>query len=245
MLWGLRGSIGYITLHSSGHAFWWPFWSKQFVGPWNFGLECKRLCNKRTICPGVRSYKRDELQDLCTWLKQIGTKGVDDLRLDASMKEDGGLAAFAKRDFAPGEVVCLVPEQGILVGEQQEGLLKEACLARALLREKELGSESFFAPYIRCLPTESDLPSIIPTSGRRGWTRRLDAGSAHGRRVAREIFQEGSRCAALPQDTPHRKSQLEEARDTSEYYRRRPCGSRLGARSVESRYVEHIRVYSI
>ena len=218
----------------------------SLLGLGTLALSASRLCNKRTICPGVRSYKRDELQDLCTWLKQIGTKGVDDLRLDASMKEDGGLAAFAKRDFAPGEVVCLVPEQGILVGEQQEGLLKEACLARALLREKELGSESFFAPYIRCLPTESDLPSIHPYF----WPPGLDledlmAGSAHGRRVAREIFQEGSRCAALPQDTPHRKSQLEEARDTSEYYRRRPCGSRLGARSVESRYVEHIRVYSI
>ncbi|CAE7635250.1 unnamed protein product [Symbiodinium sp. CCMP2592] len=164
----------------------------SLLGLGTLALSASRLCNKRTICPGFRSCKRDELQDLCTWLKQIGTKGVDDLRLDASMKEDGGLAAFAKRDFAPGEVVCLLPEQGILVGEQQEGLLKEACLARALLREKELGSESFFAPYIRCLPTESQLPSIHPYF----WPPGLDledlfAGSAHGRRVAREIFQEG------------------------------------------------------
>ena len=204
-----RPSVGctspLATLHSVRKAA--PFGglslsNRSLLGLGTLALSASRLY-KRRICPGVRSYKSDELQDLCTWLKQIGTKGVDDLRLDVSMKEGGGLAVFAKRDFAPGEVVCRVPEQGILVGEQQEGLLKEACLARALLREKELGSESFFAPYIRCLPTESALPSIHLYF----WPPGLDieelmVGSAHGRRVAREIFQEGLRFAALPQDKP-------------------------------------------
>ncbi|CAE7194615.1 LSMT-L [Symbiodinium natans] len=146
----------------------------------------QRVLELRSQC------KSEKLEDLCAWLKQIGVQGVDGLRLGASTKVNGGLAAFATKDFAPGEVVCFVPEQGILAGVRQQGLPKEACLARALLREKELKSESFFAPYINCLPTAQELPSIHPYF----WPPELEmenlmAGSVHGQRVAKEILAEG------------------------------------------------------
>ena len=162
-----------------------------------FSAGCLRRVRKRNLCSRQRC-KSEKLEDLCAWLKQIGVQGVDGLRLGASTKVNGGLAAFATKDFAPGEVVCFVPEQGILAGVRQQGLPKEACLARALLREKELKSESFFAPYINCLPTAQELPSIHPYF----WPPELEmenlmAGSVHGQRVAKEILAEGRRRESL------------------------------------------------
>ena len=153
----------------------------------------KRNLQKLSSCKSsFVSQKSEQLAELRSWLKSIGTQGVEDIRFDASTKAGGGLAAFATRDFKPGEVVCFVPEQGILTCDRQEDWPQEASLAKALLHEKDLGSKSLFVPYIRCLPTLEELPSIHPYF----WPADLNiddllAGSAHGRRVAKEIFAEG------------------------------------------------------
>ena len=161
------------------------------------GFAAGRLCRKhrRDLCSQSQKTETEvteKLAGLRNWLREVGTQGLEELRFDNSRQPGGGLAVFAERDFAPGEVLCFLPEKGILTGEPREGWNKEVRLAKSLLYEKELEAKSLFAPYIRCLPTLEELPTIHPYF----WPAELDienlmAGSVHGQRVAKEIVAEG------------------------------------------------------
>lgn len=127
------------------------------------------------------------------WLADAGAEGMEGVRIAKSDATDAGLGAFAARDFQTGELVCKVPGKVIISsGICSEGMSYEIALAEALLRERHLGSASFYAPYIQSLPEWEVLAEAHPLH----WPPEmcideLLAGSSHGRALAAEFLEDG------------------------------------------------------
>jgi len=144
--------------------------------------------------------------ELVKWLQRLGARGLDGVRIAKSPVAGRGMAAFAARSFAVGEELCFVPGDAILTSAAlvlqipdampaSDDVLEaatslEARLAGALLREKQRGEASRFAPYIASLPTWDELPSEHPLR----WPESTDVdalldGSSHGRVLATKALE--------------------------------------------------------
>mmetsp|Transcript_65851 Transcript_65851/g.122879 ORF Transcript_65851/g.122879 Transcript_65851/m.122879 type:complete len:569 (+) Transcript_65851:40-1746(+) len=159
--------------------------------------------------------KEPDSSPLVEWLDELGTRGLEGIRIAQSPMPQRGMAVFAARDFEIGEELCFVPGRGILststsiiqVPEDAEvsEAVKEAAtslearLAAALLREKHLEESSRFAPYITSLPKWLELAPFHPLH----WPAdisldHLFAGSPNGHMLATNALQNGkNRAVAL------------------------------------------------
>lgn len=154
--------------------------------------------------------EEEEEEELLAWLRALGAEGLEGLRVGLSPEPGKGRAVFAARDFEPGEVLCRVPPEALLIAERRGGTedaaeeadaasSPEVELAAALLRERRLGPRSRFAPYVASLPG----PGVLAPSHPLFWPpgvrpEELLRGSAHGVDLATEALREGAaRAAAL------------------------------------------------
>lgn len=108
------------------------------------------------------SRRLQDCQELLSWLRAGGARGLEHIRAGMAEGEGAGIGVFAAQDLAAGDLVISIPRALCLTaaaghaGTAPDGLAPDANLAATLLQERRLGPASFFARYIAALPQEHE-----------------------------------------------------------------------------------------
>ncbi|CAE7502746.1 TIC20-V [Symbiodinium microadriaticum] len=134
-----------------------------FSRPHALALALALPRRRRTPCRSCSS--GSDTTNLLSWLQEFpNARGLDGLMIRQSAYAGGGLGVFATRSFSPGELVCRIPADALILPGDLASRDMDLALAETLLSELSAGADSEFAPYIQSLPGGKDLAPLHPLS---------------------------------------------------------------------------------